>query len=373
MDAAYQASDKHEFPIRCVCGHWQTPIFHPRFLCLPGVKGDHEDLSKLGQDEVDAIDMDGTFVRCEKCSRPLDLENGQREWVSEFPSRRARGYRVRPFSIATITIPYIFRQLLEYQRKDNLRGWFNTVIGEAFNDSNARISEEDLIAIMNPRQVEPGELRTHDLFLGCDVGQTCHVTIGKANSILEFHQVQQADIVEFIRGRVETYGIVQGGIDMYPYTPTAEAVREATRGVVMPMAYSTSKTAPPIKESTDEFETVTHYTINRTQALDLVAKQCRNRSWQLAGYGPYASLVKTHFRDMIRIEAPDEPPVWNKINGDDHFLHSAALQQTAVRLRAGMEFSSDQRSNVMIGSGSRLFIPAGRPIFRGADHAGVLR
>ncbi|WP_163837347.1 hypothetical protein, partial [Providencia stuartii] len=69
-----------------------------------------------------------------------------------------------------------------YQRKDNLKGWHNTVIGEAFNDSNARISEEDLIAIMTPRQVEAGELGSGDLFLGCDVGQTCHVVIGKPNA-----------------------------------------------------------------------------------------------------------------------------------------------------------------------------------------------
>ncbi|GBU16883.1 MULTISPECIES: phage terminase large subunit family protein [Methylobacterium] len=373
IDAAYQASDKHEWFIRCACGHHQVPIFHPRFLCLPGLRGDHEDLSKLSQEQVDAIDMDGTYVRCEKCSRPLDLGAPGREWIPEFPSRRARGYRVRPFSITTITIPYIFRMLLEYQRKDNLKGWHNTVIGEAFNDSNARISEEDLIAIMTPRQVEAGELGSGDLFLGCDVGQTCHVVIGKPNALLEFHQVPQHDIVEFVKGRVETLGIIQGGIDMYPYTPTAEAIRDVTNGVIMPMAYSTSKVAPAVKEQVDEFEVITHYTINRTQALDLVAKQCRLRTWQLAGYGPFASLVKTHFRDMIRIEAPDEPPVWNKINGDDHFLHAAALQQTAVRLRAGIEFSTDQRSSVFLGGGSRLFQPVGRPIFRGADHAGVLR
>ncbi|GJE78076.1 phage terminase large subunit family protein [Methylorubrum suomiense] len=373
IDAAYQASDKHEWQIRCPCGHWQVPIFHARFMCLPGLKGDHEDLSKLGQDEIDAINLDDAYVRCEKCSRPLDLENGQRQWVAEFPSRRARGYRVRPFSISTITIPYIFEQLLQYQRKDNVRRWFNTVIGEAFNDSNARISEEDLTAIMTPRQVEPGEMQQGDLFLGCDVGQTCHVIIGRPNALLEFHQVPQQEIVEFVRGRVESLGIVKGGIDYYPYTPTAEAIRDATNGVIMPMAYSTSKTAPPIKETTDEFETVTHYTINRTQALDLVAKQCRNRSWQVAGYGPFGSLVKTHFRDMIRIEAPDEPPVWNKINGDDHFLHAAALHQTAVRLQAGLDFNTDVRQSVVLLPGSRLFQPQGKPIFRGADQAGVLR
>lgn len=373
IDAAFGASDRHEYQIRCPCGHWQVPSFLSRFLCLPGLRGDHEDLSKLTADEVEAIDLDNAYVRCEKCSKPLDLANGHREWIAEFPSRRARGYRVRPFSIATITIPYIFGQLMKYQRADNLRGWFNTVIGEPFNDSNARISEEDLNAIMTPMEVNLDAIASGgELFMGIDVGQTCHVVIGKPNALLGFYQVPQAEIVDFVEGRVRSLGIVQGAIDMYPYTPTAEAIRDRTQGVIMPMAYATAKTAPPIKPVLDEFEVTTHYVINRTNALDLVAKQCRNRSWSIAGYGAYGSLVKTHFRDMIRIEAPDEPPVWNKINGDDHFLHATALQQTSVRLKAGIEFSTDQRATIFFRSGARLLGDTGRSIYRGADHAGVL-
>lgn len=375
IDAGYSASDQHEYQIRCPCGHWQTPIFHRRFMCLPGLVGHEEDvdaLAKIDDERLDAIDFSNAYVRCEKCSKPLDLENGQREWVVKHASRRSRGYRVRPFSLNTITIPYIFDQLRQYRRKDNLRRWYNTVIGEAFNDGDARISEEDLQAVMSPRQVEQGELYRGDLFLGCDVGQTCHVVIGRPDAILEFHQVQQADIVAFIKARVEQYGIVRGAIDYYPYTPTAEAVRDATGGVVMPMAYSTSPKGPTIKETKNEFDVVTHYTINRTQALDLVAKHCRNRTWQLAGYSHYAGIVKTHLRDMIRIEEPDMAPMWNKINGDDHFFHACALHQTAVRLQAGVEFSTDQRQTVTIMGGGRLFLPTGKAMFPGADAAGVL-
>ncbi len=376
IDAAVSASDQHEYQIRCPCGHWQIPLFNRRFMCLPGLNGDEEDVdafAKITDERIDMIDFSNAYVRCEKCSKPLDLDGGQREWVAKHPSRRARGYRVRPFSLGSITLPYIFDQLKKYRRTDAIRRWYNTVIGEPFNDGDARISEEDLNAIMSPRQVDPSELRQGNLFLGCDVGQTCHVTIGTPNAILEFHQVPQQKIVEFIKSRVERYGIVRGAIDYYPYTPTAEAVRDATGGVVMPMAYSTSPKAPTIKETKNEFDVVTHYTINRTQALDLVAKQCRKRTWQLAGYGAFASIVKTHLRDMIRIEEPDTPPVWNKINGDDHFFHSAALQQSSVRLQQGMDFSTDQRESVVVLGGGRLFAPSTKPIFRGADNAGVLR
>lgn len=372
IDSAYAASDRHEWQIKCPCGHWQIPHFHPRFLCLPGHTRDIEDLSTLTDEQIDLIDMDGAYVRCEKCKRPLDLLNGQRQWVSEFPSRKARGYRVRPFSVDTITIPYIFRQLKQYRRADNIRRWWNTVVGEAYNDGNARISEEDLNTCMLPRTVEQGELFNHDLFMGIDVGQTCHVIIGRPNALLEFHQIPQADIVAFAKGKVETYGIIRGGMDMYPYTPTAEAVREATGGVVMPMGYSTSRAAPAVVEKKDEFEKIVHYLINRTMAIDLVAKQCRNHTWTISGYGPLASIVKTHFRDMIRKEVPDEPPFWDKINGDDHFLHAAALQQTAVRIEAGLQHSAEQRSSVFFGQGSRLFANNGKSVFRGDAALGVL-
>lgn len=372
IDSAYGASDRHEWFIRCPCGHHQVPTFHPRFLCLPGHTADIEDLATLTDEQIDRIDLSNSYVRCEKCLRPLDLLGGQRQWVAEFPTRRARGYRVRPFSINTIGIPYIFDQLKQYRRADNIRRWYNTVIGEAYNDGNARISEEDINHCMTPRQIEQGELFQNDLFLGCDVGQTCHVVIGRPNALLEFHQVPQANIVDFIRGKVETYGIIRGGMDMYPYTPTAEAVREATRGVVMPMAYSTSRAAAAVVEKKNEFEAIVHYTINRTMAIDLVAKQCRSHSWSIAGYGPFQSLVKTHFRDMIRKEVPDEPPFWDKINGDDHFLHAAALQQTAVRIEAGLQHSTDQRSSVFFGKGSRLFTHDSRSLFRGEAAFGVL-
>lgn len=376
IDASFTASDQHEWQIKCVCGHRQIPHFHPRFLYLPGLPKSVEDadgLARLTTEQVEHLDLESAYVRCESCDRPLDLAEGDREWVPKYPSRRSRGYRVRPFSIATITIPYIFKQLATYQRADNVKGWWNTVIGEPYNDSNARISEEDLNHCMTPMPIDMKSYTGYgDLFLGCDVGQTCHVVIGRRDRLLEFKQVPQNEIVDFIRKRVEDYGIVQGGIDMYPYTPTAEAIRDATHGIIMPMAYATTPKAPVVTEKRDEFETVTNYVINRTAAIDLVAKQCRNRTWQIAGYDPFKTLVKTHFRDMIRIESPDTAPVWNKMNGDDHFLHAAALQQTAVRIRAGVEYSSDQRSAVFMMGGVRLQSDPKASIYRGAEHAGVL-
>jgi hypothetical protein len=378
IDAAYKVSDRHEFLYRCAgCNHWQAPDFERKWLKLPGLKIGCDDVSRLSSEDIRAIDLENSGVVCERCSRPINLKDPEtpREWVAEHPGRRARGYRVRPFSTHKITIPYIFGQMEKYTRADNMRGFFNTVLGRSFNDSNARISEEDIRICMDRAPEPTPEIYAGygNVFLGADMGITCHVVIGTPNHIFEMKQVPYNEVVDFIVGRCKSYGIVGGGLDMYPYTPTAQEIKAKTHGIVMPIAYSTSKTAPAVIEHKDEFEEVTHYVVNRTKSLDQVALKTRNHTWKITGHEAFTNLVVTHMRDMIRIETPDEPPIWNKINGDDHFLHALANHQTAVRLRAGIDFQADQRSSIFLGAGARLFAPEQHGIYRGADQPfGVL-
>lgn len=371
IDAAYAVSDSHEFMIRCAaCRHWQLPDFERRFLKLPGLPLECEDVTKLSSQDIDKIVMDEVAVVCERCSVPLNLRDPEtpREWVAEHPGRRGRGYRIRAFSTHKITIPYILDQLVKYTRADNTRGFYNTVLGRAYNDSNARISEEDIRACMDVAQTPTPEMYrgTGDIFLGADMGQTCHVVIGRPNHIFEFKQIPQHEIVDFVVARCNSYGIVAGGLDMYPYTPTAEEIRDKTHGIVMPVAYSTSKTAPSVAEHRDEFEKLSHYVVNRTRALDAVSLKTRTRSWKFTGYEAHSHILVTHLRNMFRIEAPDSPPMWNKI-GEDHYFHALSNHQTAVRLRAGIDFQSDQRSSIFLGGGARLFTPPRQGIYRGAD------
>jgi hypothetical protein len=175
IDGGYNSSDKHEFLIRCQsCNHWQVPLFNLRFVCLPGFKGD--DLIKdLTHDVCESLDVAGAYFQCEKCIRALDIANpALREWVAEHPARRARGYRIRPSSTPTLSPTYIIGQLLEYRRLDNMKGFHNTVLGEAYSDADAKLTEDTIRAAMkNAHPVEIGGLVP--LALGIDVGNTCHI------------------------------------------------------------------------------------------------------------------------------------------------------------------------------------------------------
>jgi hypothetical protein len=376
IDAAYNISDQHEYFYRCPsCNHWQIPTFEPRFVCLPGLTKDVEDLSKLTSEDIDLIDFEACHVRCEKCSKPVDLTDPSlREWNALFPARKSRGYRVRCFSVANITIPYILGQLKEYQRADNMKGWHNTVIGEAYNDANARISEEDIRHCMKGPGA-PDPYPYGGLFIGIDAGLTCHVTIGTPDHIFEWHQVPQGELVEFVKGRLNTMRIVGGAMDMFPYTNLAEEIRdiEGHQGKIMPIQYATVPTAAALVEKKDEFDNITHYVANRTKAIDVVSKATRNRIWSFTGYGEQQTLIITHMRDMIRVEQADTPPQWQKINGNDHYLHSLGYLQLGVRVKAAQDYNSgaDQRSSVLL-MGGEVLNGRNDNLHKGADTLGVL-
>lgn len=229
IDATYSASDQHEYVHRCAsCRRFQIPAFHPRFLNLPGLDTDEEDLSQLTNEEIDGIDFSELYVRCERCSEPLDLANDFLwEWVPTYPSRGSRGYRVRPFNVPHLITPtYIFQQLKLRRQQGDIQGFHNTVLGDPFNDSNARISEEDIVACLDSPAEQPpadGEV----LAVGIDVGIICHVVLASPSRVLRMRQVHHTELVATVKAILDEFPgrVIAGCMDRHPYTPTAEQIR----------------------------------------------------------------------------------------------------------------------------------------------------
>jgi hypothetical protein len=365
IDALVEISDKHEYLYRCSgCGHHQIPVFHPHFLCLPGLTRDFEDLSKLTDEEIDMIDLENSYFRCEQCLRPLDLHDPSlREWVPEFPSRTARGYTVRIACVPTLPPKYIFEQLKLRRAQDDIRGFHNTVLGEAYNDGDARLSEADIRAVLGtPAQIDPDP--REPVFIGMDAGLIYHVVLGTPSHAFGFLQVPYNHIVEFVSRLLRQYNVIAGCQDRNPYTPTAEEIRDIPGhvGKIMPIIYGTHGDVAPLTPNKDEFGEITHFTANRTRMIDVVAKLLRKRSYTLDGYGDMQSLLITHLRDMVRIEQPDVPPSWQKLSGNDHFFHALGYMMLAVRMKEGIDFRSDKdpRSSIIL-LGSNVFVDPSHP------------
>lgn len=373
IDAAYQVSDQREYMTRCRCSHWQAPRFEMAFLHLPGYDGEGA-LVDLDADMVGRIDLDSAYLKCERCSQPLDLTDpSKREWVAKYPARRAHGYRISPFSPThgRLDIIYIIEQLLKMKALDQIKGWHNTVLGETYSDGSSKLEPDVVKAIMKgPGVPDVGGLVP--VALGCDMGKTCHLTLGRLKPGNEvdpflFEQVPSSQIHDRVLQLMDRYNIVTGGVDRHPYTPDAERIRDATKRVILPIEY---RGATHMKLEHDEYDALDHVKINRTAAIDAQVRSIQRRGTEFYGYGGLAQVVIEHCCDMVRIETDEKPATWEKLTGSDHFLHSLVLMRASIKARelVLLEQKTEARSLVsLVACGAAPTQSLGQPRGRGQN------
>lgn len=353
IDRQFSLSDQHYYKVKCdSCNHWQFPIFNHKFIYIPNLDSDAEKLTDYTTEQIADIDFKGAYVGCERCQKRLDLADPRkRAWVAMLPSRTEnRGYKVNPFSTDRINLEYIFRQLSSYKDKDNLKGFYNTVLGEPFTESNAQIQKHEIEACMAPHGRPPEVSKDTSVFMGVDMGQICHIVLlgehtrdGKDPFFL-FDSVSIHHLAERIADLRATYSIVQGCVDRYPYTPTVDAFRDMSNGLIMPVHYAGNAI---IQQKIDEGDNVIYYMANRTATLDRVRTSIINNMASLEGYGSYKETIMTHLRDMVRDETPEKEPVWKKLNGNDHFFHAMAMALLARRVSEHL-YTSNYSKNVTV-------------------------
>ncbi|MFN4091621.1 MAG: hypothetical protein ACK4FG_01840 [Brevundimonas sp.] len=351
IDAAFQASDQRHYMVRCdCCNHWQYPLFNMNFLHLPGYVGDGK-LDEVDADTLAMIDLSSSYVKCEQCSNPLNLRDpALREWVAKHPLRIAHGYRINPFSPThgRLNIEYIFGQLLKMKQLDNLKGWYNTVLGETYSDGNSKLEPWMVEACMRGSGVPEV---SGDVVLGCDMGKTCHLTLGVIGNLGQIHPfyfevVPSGEIEARILALDAQYNIRCGGIDRFPYTTESDRIRNLTHGRVMPIEYRGADFTRVVK---DEYDNLDHLSVNRTQAIDAQVKAITRGETELTGYGSLKSVVIEQLCDMVRIENDEKPPTWVKLTGNDHFLHSLVLMRAAVRAHDIILASTVSEARTLVG------------------------
>lgn len=338
INQSYTQGDQREYMMRCgSCNHHQIPFFDMRFIQIPGFNMDVAKLTDLTPEQIAELNLAESYVKCERCHRRLDLNNADlREWVSTFPTRiNFRSYKVRPFSTGRITPGYIFTQMSKYQQQDYMRGFYNTVLGEPFTESSAQLQREEIEFAMSKGTREVPEVtKDTPVFLGLDFGNICHLVLGRELpdgqfEFFHFEQIPMPSLYERLTEIRRDYSIVQGCIDRQPFIPTANALRDESAGVLMPVFYAGNA---PISPALDETGGIDYYRVNRTQSLDRVRTVITNRAAVISGYRANRETVITHLRDMVRDEMPEVEAVWKKLNGNDHFFHAMGYCLLARRV-----------------------------------------
>ncbi len=341
IDLMFASSDQHEYVIKCrCCNTYQIPLFTKDFVHIPGGCMDIvKDYSELDRKMVDSglIQLDKIKVKCKKCHKELNLADyDNREWVPKFPSRtHSRGYRVRTFSTHRLDPKYIITELFKAKDKDNVAGWQNTVLGDTASTGDRRLTKTQIgDQMMGETVIDPP--KGTGVFVGIDVGVTCNITLGvpvngvHGVQVFKMYTCLAEDLETEVARLCEHYNILGGGIDKYPYTPTANNVRDISKGKIQPMEYSKSKEITPEK---DTYGKLVSLKINRTIMLDYVANGIRKKGWELKGYGTQKETVITHLMDMVREEPAEGQAIWIKLNGTDHYFHSLGYLAAGIELK----------------------------------------
>ncbi|WP_454287248.1 phage terminase large subunit family protein [Rhizobium arsenicireducens] len=360
IHAGFNTSDQHEYVLKCeACNHYNIPEFTPKFITIPGLSSDLNDLSEIDSDMADRIDLENSYVRCESCGKRLNTADPSlRSWVPRFPGRRTRGYRVSPFCVHKLAKPsYITDQLVKYKAKDALRRWYNTVLGQAYNDANARLSEVDILAVMRGEGTV-GVGNGEPVAVGIDVGLTCHITLAKLGQaypvVFDWRQVSADNLIDEVRTILQTYNVITGCIDRNPYTPLSNEIRDMSQRRILPVEYAGAAGAVSVQLVKDELEVLSHVRGNRTMILDAVAGAVRKRKIDFYGYGRNQRLILDQLQDMVRLEhevnertKEEMPARWQKLTGNDHFFHSLGYLLFSLRVVAAIDWKEvDHRTEV---------------------------
>lgn len=351
VDASYKISDQRQYLHKCSgCGHWNWPQFDFKFCYLPGRPERIGKIFDLDQDAVNEIDLVNAYIMCEQCQAPL-MGDEQKEWVPLYPTRlESRGYWVTPFSTSRLGVSYMVQQLLEYRKLDYVRGFYNTVLGETYSDSNTQITIEDIEASLQSPNVDDLP-RDKPLAIGIDMGQTCHVVIGDTSgqTIYRFVSIAVGNLPEYIDDLFKKHNIVAGACDRQPFTPTAAALRDSTNKIILPVLYAVG---PQMKLIEDEYEQLDYAQINRTKCLDEVSRSFRDRMIKLYGFSYQREIIKTHLRNMVRDEKPEQPAVWLKLEGPstpDHYFHAIGYYKVALKLKDLIATRASEEIRSMVG------------------------
>lgn len=366
IDALYQTSDQHEYMFQCPhCNFYQLPEFTTKFIRIPNLPMEaNDDLSKFEPQWIDKYKINplDAYSVCYKCGKKVtygDDENHQ--WVSKYPHRTtSRGYKISPFSTRNLDAAYVLTTLLKYARGDNMKGFYNTVLGLTHENSDERLPEGLLRNLFTPNfdPIYDG-YGTVPHFIGIDMGKVCHVSIGMADSLTKIKTVLLETVkAEELPARITSYmkqfPIKGGFIDRLPLITDSDKVRVMTDNVIMPIQYEQNSGGAMLVPKNDEYGTLSYVGAHRTMHLDTLVSAIKNGWIEFSGYGSQKETIISHLRAMVRMlaeskEGTEKVPVWIKKDKNDHYFHSLGyLNQAVHQYYNGYSFLPDQSYNSTI-------------------------
>lgn len=320
------------------CNHKFLADYYQHII-VPGWDKPLEEITKRNLHETNWREA---YLACPKCKRDPNLHHTRQQFICEnnAEDHNSEAYFVSPFAVPEIITPsYMVEASTKFARLSEFK---NQVLGITAEESNEQITEADLDRAITRNNLYSSEFH----MLGCDIGATCHATVGRMTSdgtivVVHRERIHYTVLEETVRKLSSQYRVVVSVFDSMPYTDLVTRLCNSnpnTWGAMFvttntPGTYTVVKQAEDAKEGKLSLRLVK---LNRTPALDALLAVIKEGKLQVQDADDIGEW-KAHLMSMKRVQKFDKSESlfysWEKTDGEDHFHFSLLFLLTAIQLR----------------------------------------
>lgn len=327
------------------CGETFVPSFHTD-VKIPDYTGRFQDINKYNLEKTRWREA---RLHCPSCDAEPSLAPEHRSWICENPGDQfeAIGYYVTPFSIpGTTKVPDLVKEITKYKTWSE---FVNQALGETADDSETQLSENDISEAMN----KDSDLNSSEMHnMGIDVGQICHVLIGRMTQLGELlvvhkERVKLADLKLRKAELKRQYRVLITVIDSMPETHLVHLMQKSDKNLYGGVYRDNRKLATYeivlVDKDLKAGKLAIHQAaICRDVNFDEVMALYKSRllRWQQSTGADDMEdvLFKEHMLDMKRTQVFNKKTreityTWAKSSAaQDHYMHTLGYLHVACRL-----------------------------------------
>lgn len=331
------------------CNHWFAPNYHDHVV-IPDFDLAKQEITKhmLGM-----IRWQDAVLLCPRCGKAPSLAMANREWVVENKDDHFLdiGYYMTPFSfpdIEAVSMPNLVKESTAYASWEE---FVNQALGETAADDGKSLTEKDIANAV----IAQGALQSSEVHcMGVDVGQTCHIMIGRTTMDGMFLVVHKercllADLPQRKLALQVQYAVVMTVIDAFPETYMVTQMQKQDANLWGAVYHQNRKLAvyELVKVAADATkgklpvnQAKIHGDLNFDEIMNLFKA---NRVRWAATTPENDALFLSHALDMTRKAEFDSNNtmvyVWEKSKtAQDHFFHALGYLHVACQLAPTAQF-----------------------------------
>lgn len=324
----------------CTCAHCNHK-FLPNYWTDTVVPGYDRPLQELDRLNLKDVRWREAYWKCPSCGKDPKVDKERLEWVAENPTENyeATTRFISPVTAYKVLTPsYLVRSSTEFNTRTE---FINQCLGQTSEEEAQQITLADIERALTTSPLDSSELHC----LGADMGQLCHVTIGRLTQdgtmlVVHTEAIPLANFEIRRRELCAQYRVVVSVHDTQPETFLVGKITDYDPNA-WGAIFTTSKTTELFttqQKSQDAEEGKLNLRlakINRTAILDKLMAQFKESKMVVARSAESGRFISQMLSLKRTQSFVKDELVWNwqKSDGADHMHFSLAYLLTACLLR----------------------------------------